>query len=177
MVEIPWGNWSHIKNVSYWVFQSLKWEWEWWNNLRSLWNKVECHPIPLEVSLYREIACSIFVLCNFICFHVLSNLRLITVSLDIIISFLQIRKLSQVLLSLFYNKDTETQRGCDLPKVDQLGPAQTVILLSLFVFYHGSFSSDFFEIFKNFAVFTPQVLLKIWLFLWNNLWPRIFSWV
>lgn len=54
----------------------------------------------------------------------------------------------------FADKETETQT------VDQLAPAQTVILLSLSVFYHGCFSSDFFEIFKN-LICTPRVLLKI----------------
>lgn len=66
----------------------------------------------------------------------------------------------------FADKEIEVQT------VDQLDPAQ--ILLSLSVFCHGCFSSDFFEIFKS-LICTPQVLLKIWLSLWNNLCPRIFS--
>ena len=83
---------------------------------------------------------NIFLLYGLICFHILSHNSIV-----------------RCYYLYFTDKDTEIQRGCDMPRVDKLGSAQTV---KLSVFYRSWFSSDFLEIFKN-PIYVPQVLLKI----------------
>jgi hypothetical protein len=62
-VGIPWGNWDHINNRNDWLFQCLKWEW--WCNLRSLWNVELSCSSPWGTTFDLEILSkNIFVLYN-----------------------------------------------------------------------------------------------------------------